>query len=542
MAAYLGIDVGTGSARAGLFDGSGRLLASGSHPLEIYRPAPDFAQQSSTQIWQAVCKAVEKTLSGFDDNQQDIKGIGIDATCSLVVTTEGGAPVSVSPDENPNQDVIVWMDHRAIEDAGHINALGSAALAFVGGAISPEMQTPKLRWLKHNAPHAWAQASSFWDLPDWLVHRATGTLKRSICSTGCKWTYNASKGLAGEGWDRGYMASIGLDDLIEDNWNAIGNAFAQPGESAGRLSDKAARELALPSGIPVAAGMIDAYAGALGTLFVRDDRQKSGHEGRLALVAGTSACHIAVTQEAHFVKGVWGPYLSALLPGTWVVEGGQSAAGALLDTIIARHSASAELQGSASEIGDRLADILQSLGNETATLTHDRHVQPDVLGNRSPLAEPWRQGAISGISLRHDVADLALDYLAAIQALAYGTRHIIDEMRKAGIEIDTIVVSGGLSKNRLYLREHADATGCRLLVPESPEPVLLGAAVAAAAAANPAVGLHDCAASLAGAAETIYPRIGHIAAYHDAKFQVYRAMQRDFAGYRETMQAAIAGT
>jgi len=80
---------------------------------------------------------------------------------------------------------------------------------------------------------------------------------------------------------------------------------------------------------------------------------------------------------------------------------------------------------------------------------------------------------------------LALEYLATIQAVAHGTCHIIDTMNAHGYRISTTAQStGGDSKNPVFLREHADATGARLLLPREPEAVLLGSAILAARAAE----------------------------------------------------------
>ena len=57
MRHFMGIDVGTGSARAGLFDGTGVLRGSGVVAIETVRPAPDFAEQRSVEIWAAVAAA-----------------------------------------------------------------------------------------------------------------------------------------------------------------------------------------------------------------------------------------------------------------------------------------------------------------------------------------------------------------------------------------------------------------------------------------------------------------------------------------------------
>lgn len=538
---FIGIDVGTGSARAGVFDQKGSLLGTASASIATKSPKPDFAQQSSAEIWASICQAVQQAVKSAAVNIETIGGIGFDATCSLVVADAQGAPVSVCPTGDISQDVILWMDHRAIGDAEEITATGAAVLAHVGGQISPEMEMPKLRWLKRELPESWARAARFWDLPDWLVHRASGTEMRSLCSPVCKWTYLGHKGMKGEGWDQDFLRQIGLEDLLDDDFIAIGKDFGAAGSRAGKLTPQAAEELGLRAGIAVATGLIDAYAGALGTLGVSDQQGSSELSGRLALIAGTSTCHICLTEDAVFVPGIWGPYYSVLLPRLWANEGGQSAAGALIDAVIARHSASQKIaqQFPDRRIAEVLDDHLAKMATETAMLTAERHVQPDFHGNRSPLAQPWRRGAITGLTLAHNIDDLALDYLATIQALAYGTRHILEELEHAGIKIDTLVVSGGLARNKLYLREHADATGCRVLVPSQEEPVLLGSAMIGAVAAEAYIDLPAAMEAMSGESQTIVARRGGITAYHNAKYQVYRKMQADYADYVSMMRAGI---
>lgn len=537
MTYFLGVDVGTGSARAGVFDAGGKLLGTAAQAIDTHRPRTDFAQQSSANIWASVAAAVRGAVAQAGVDSGEIAGIGFDATCSLVVSSATGAPVSVDPGGAPDLDVILWMDHRAMGDAEAINAIGGAPLDYVGGTISPEMELPKLRWLKRELPDAWAAAGAFHDLPDWLVHRATGTDARSLCSMVCKWTYLGHKGLNGEGWDDAFLSAIGLEDLAQDNHARIGTRLAAPGQPCGGLSDAAAAELGLTPGTPVAASLIDAHAGALGTLGVGLEAG-AALSGRLAVIAGTSTCHIALTPEPVFVPGIWGPYFGVVTNDLWALEGGQSAAGAALDAVIARHAASVDLTAQAQ--GRRITDLigahLASMADETATLTENRHVQPDFHGNRSPRAEPWRKGGTAGLTLDVGLDDLALEYLATVQALAYGTRHILDVMRARGVAIDTLVLSGGLARNALYLREHADATGCKVVVPDQAEPVLLGCAMLGAVAAGAQPGLPAAMAQMSGKARTITPRGGAIAAYHTRKFTVMQRMQDDYAAYVALMK------
>ena len=87
-------------------------------------------------------------------------------------------------------------------------------------------------------------------------------------------------------------------------------------------------ELGLTTGCRVATGLIDAHAGALGVLGAAAADGPAALDRQIAMIAGTSTCHMALSAEARPVPGVWGPYLGAVLPGLWLEEGGQSASGA----------------------------------------------------------------------------------------------------------------------------------------------------------------------------------------------------------------------
>ena len=397
--------------------------------------------------------------------------------------------MTVSPTGNDAQNVIMWMDHRAHAEADEINAGDHAVLAYVGGRISPEMQVPKLRWLKEHMPKTWRRARRFLDLPDFLTYQATRTDVRSLCTTVCKWTFLGHEGSGGR-WDEGFFRRVGLGDLVDEEFARIGTTAQPMGQRQGTLTQAAATSLGLMEGTPVSVSIIDAHAGGLGLIGAAVDGQVPGDDDfdrRLALIAGTSSCHMAVAKARRFVPGVWGPYWSAMVPGLWLTEGGQSATGALLEHVLDSHARGAEL----TEVSQRegvsryalLRQRLDELASEPigqAELTREVHVLPYFHGNRSPRADASLRGMVSGLRMTRDLDALAVQYLATVQAIAHGTRHIVDAMNDAGFRIDTILATGGDTKNELFLREHANATGCRIVLSREPEAVLLGAAILAA--------------------------------------------------------------
>src|SRR6478752_7848837 len=254
---YVGVDVGTGSARAGVFDERGRRVGMGVQPIQTFTPQTDFVEQSSDDIWAACGKAVRAALSEGGVDPATVRGVGFDATCSLVLLDADDRPVTVSPTGNAAQNVIVWMDHRALAEAAEINATGDDVLRYVGGKISPEMETPKLLWLSRHLPASFQKAARFFDLPDFLTYRATGNDTRSHCTTVCKWTYLGHEQGGAGAWSTSYFERIGLGTLLADGARRIGAKVSPLGQRVGSLTEASARELGLVAGTAVGVSCID---------------------------------------------------------------------------------------------------------------------------------------------------------------------------------------------------------------------------------------------------------------------------------------------
>ncbi|MCP4180923.1 MAG: FGGY-family carbohydrate kinase [bacterium] len=547
---YIGVDVGTGSARAGVFTSDGKMLASVVKNIKMWKNDPAFVEQSSNDIWKSVCYVVNKSVTDAEIDKSDVKGIGFDATCSLVALDGENKPVTVSPSEDSERNVIVWMDHRAIEETEFINSTNHKVLKYVGGKISPEMETPKLLWLKKHMPKTWMETERFFDLPDFLVYQATGKDIRSFCSTICKWTYlgHEESNLPNSygRWSDSFFHTIGLEDLSDRNYRKIGSNVRPIGESVpGGLCAKSAEELGLSVGTAVGISMIDAHAGGIGMIGAQlDDKPLTNSEmsKRLALIGGTSSCHMAVSTDPNFVPGVWGPYYSAMLPDMWLAEGGQSATGALVDHVIFSHSRADELKKQSGEtnksvyelLNDRL-EILAGDKSFPAELTKELHVLPYFHGNRSPRANPFLRGMISGLKLSDSIDELALLYLATIQAIAYGTKHIIEEMNKNGFQIETIFACGGGTKNPVFLREHADITGCEIVLSKEKEAVLLGSAILGVVASGNVSSVLDGMKAMNKVDRVIKPSSGKVANYHKVKYKVFHKMYSDQLEYSNIM-------
>lgn len=339
-----------------------------------------------------------------------VRGIGFAATCSLVVMDSDFRSISVTASSAGDDDhnIILWLDHRASKETALINDTQHNILRYVGGKVSIEMELSKMLWLKRHMSGDTFARCHFYDLSDALTTLATGQISRSFCGIVCKQGYippgvDDSK----MGWQRDFLHQIGLDELCDDNFRRLGGingvvsqhqvSEAQgihlsntghiqngthhtAGDQCGTLCDKAASDTDLPSGIPIGSGVIDAYAGWIGTVGA-DISLGSEHNGadgdplakassRLAAVAGTSTCHLVLSKQPTFVDGVWGPYRDVVIPGYCMTEGGQSATGELLRHILETHPAFLEAVSMARISRKNIYEYLTCESNKMQHVSH----------------------------------------------------------------------------------------------------------------------------------------------------------------------------
>jgi ribulose kinase len=265
------------------------------------------------------------------------------------------------------------------------------------------------------------------------------------------------------------------------------------GTDLGPLTTEAAAALGLTERCRVGVGLVDAHAGALGVLgsFAADTAQIDRH---LSLIGGTSSSMIALSAEPRPTAGVWGPYYGAVLPNAWLNEAGQSATGALLDHIIHWHAAGGEPTPALH--GAIIERVLVLRESEGLALADRLHVVPDFHGNRSPLGDPQALGVISGLTLDSDFDSLCRLYWRTAVAIALGVRHILDTLKEKGYATDTLLVTGGHTRNPLLMELYADATGCTVVEPMTRDATLLGVAMVAATAAGLHGSLGEAAAAM----------------------------------------------
>lgn len=503
----IGIDCGTQSLRSGIFDLQGSLIVQATKDYPVFYDHLGWAEQSAEDWWQAVKITINECLKKSTIDPVKIIGISVDGTsCTVLPVDKEGEPL---------RRALLWMDIRAHREAERVNATGHPILKYAGGQESPEWMLPKALWLKRNEPDIYHSASKIVECTDWLMYKLTGRWTASKCNVTCKWNYASPEG----GWADDLLKELGLED-IKVKWP---EDVLNLGDYAGQLTEKTARELGLNKSTIVAQGGIDAYAGMLGLAAVRP--------GRLALVIGTSTCHLAFSDRPIWNSGVWGPYPDALIPGNWVLEGGQTATGSIVQWFI--HNFCHKEKLAADNMGIDLYQLLDAKAEEAGIGAGGLVLLDYWQGNRSPIRDSQLRGAIWGLSLKHNNGHILR---AIYEGTAFGTRAILDNLAENGYKASQIYACGGGTKSKLWLQIHADVCNIPIYLTKVVDAPVLGSAICAAVGA----GQYD---NLIGAAEAMVQISGKIEPNNKVRNEYdfyYEKYQRTYLQLKDLMHEVTA--
>eukprot|EP00887_Chlorella_sp_A99_P007355 scaffold2.g7355.t1 len=479
----IGVDGGTESLRAGVFDLKGHPLAFAAVPYPTHYPHPSWAEQAPGDWWRALGEAVREAVALAGVAPAAIAGLTVDTTCCTVVALDARG--------KPLRPAILWQDMRAAEQAAKVAATGDPAVAVnCGGAgpVSAEWMVPKALWLKEKEPEVFEKATyiceyqarrcaffppiaffhcflfaATWQGPllaaalllantavrdsqqDFIQFHLTGRMVASLNNVSVRWHYSTARG----GWPASLLAALGLEGLAA-KWP---REVLPLGAAVGGLTQAAADHLGLPVGTVVGQGGADAFVGMLGLGVT--------HAGQMALLTGSSHLHLGLSNHAFGGAGIFGTYSDAVLPGLHVVEGGQTSTGSILNC----------------------------------------------------------RGAIAGLTLKHGRGHV---FRALLESVCYGTEHVLEAMRGAGYAPAELRVAGGATKSPLWLQIHADVSNLPLQLTVVGEACVLGSAVLAAVAA----GLHPSLEAAAGAMVELGPFVRPDPERHAAYAKHYEAYRR----------------
>jgi xylulokinase len=475
--AFLGVDLGSSELRAGLVSPDGRLFG-----LERARMAMmvdtdrGIAEQDPDAWWAGLARIVHALASRLD---VDVAGIAVDG--------HGPTLTSVDREGRPTRPAIAWLDRRASseqEELADASGLQGWALGVLPAAL----------WVARHEPEVAARTA--WYLNSWeaLTLRLTGVAATSLVD--------------------GQISPV---EAVHGALGPVAVRIAPPvaaGTTVGALTVDAAAALGLRPGIPVVAGVVDAFA--------------SFHGGRMlepgdAIDVGGSAGGFGVYWDRP-VSAAGSFTTPAPLAGRYVVGGAMAATGRsvewLRDTILG---------------GDRSVDHLIEEAVSVGPGADGLVFLPYLAGERSPIWDPDARGAFIGLTLAHDRAHLAR---AVLEASALAIRHVAEPILAAGVRVTAMRVAGGPARSDAWNQIKADVTRFTVEVPHILETAVAGSAILAAVGTGAYPDLPAAIAGMTAIDRRLEPNPER-AEVHDRTYAAYTALHPALAPILQTLRRPL---
>ena len=466
---WLGLDLGTQSARALVVSADGEVLAAGSSPLRGRRDGQRH-EQDPEDWWNAITIACRSALA--ERAGEAVMGLALCATSGTIALVDScGDPLSAG---------LMYDDSRACEEARRAGELGEELWDSLGYRPQPSWALPKLLWLlreHHDLPAGARLAHQ----ADFVTRRLVGDEVPADSSHALKTGYD----LLSDAWPEELMSELGVPDGLLPE-------VVRPGLRLGTVRAAAAEATAIPEGTPVIAGMTDGCAAQLaaGALDV----------GSWNSVLGTTLVLKGVAPEP--IRDPLGTVYSHRSPdGNWLPGGASSVgAGVLAECFPDRDLSELDRWAAEREPAGVLAYPLRSRGE------------------RFPFAAAEAEGFLLG-----EPADDVDHYAALLQGVAYVERLCFDHLDRLGAPIGgELSLTGGGARSRYWCQLRADVLGRQLRLPESAEGAL-GMAVLAASAERP---LSEAAARMVRVREVIDPRRNRVECFREPYLRFVDELER----------------
>ena len=518
----IGIDYGSDSARAVVVEAStGRRLGTGVWEYSRWSrglycdPGKNVFRQHPLDYLEALEKSVAAALSEAGEGSgMAVAALAVDTTGSTPAPVDGnGTPLALLPEfaENPDAMFYMWKDHSSIAEAAEVDRAfrtkGDVDYTKFQGAYSAEWYWAKILHARRNAPGVCERAVSWVEHSDWIPAVLTGTtdpktIRRNPTGAGHKAYWHSEFG--------GLPARevlCGLDPYL----GMIADGYTKPetgGTVIGKITEEWAGKLGINPCAVVGVGVFDAHAAGLG----------AGIKPKfLVKVIGTSTVDMMIEQPEVLagkkITDVCGIAENSIVPGYLGIESGQAAFGDMFSWLrrvlmwsVHDFLASPDLNLQDTNrlekaYYDRLIGRIQ---DEAAGMKPDENlIALDWLnGRRYPLNNDALKGMISGLTIGTSAPQL---YAALAHAAVFGSRRIFETFIAKGVEIEGVIVVGGIAKKSPYIMQMlADCLGRPIHVSSDTQASAAGAAICAAVAGGVYPSIPDAVEHMAAGYEKTY--------------------------------------
>ncbi|MFL1695235.1 gluconokinase [Weissella kandleri] len=490
----IGVDMGTTSTKAVLFDKAGHVITSANKGYNLYRDEPDMAEEDLDEIFEAFSDAIREVVR-YDKNANILAVSFSSAMHSLI---------ALDKDWNPLTRVITWADTRAVKYTEELkaNGIGDEIYAHTGTPIHPMAPLSKLLWLKNEHPDVYNNAAHYLGIKEYIFHRLFGVNRMDISIASGTGMFNSFD----LNWDKQALEVTGVkqEQMPET---------VDPYTMETDMIEEYSVLLGLPKDTPFVYGAGDGPLSNLGVNAVQP--------GVAAVTIGTSGA-IRVVTDAPKIDPKGRTFTYALDRDHWVVGGPVNNGGDVFRWV--RNNLFDSEKSTASLLNMDSYDLITEIASQVPAGANGLIFHPYLGGERAPIWDANARGSFFGLTHGHTRAHMARAVLEGIIFNIYMVELALEEV--VG-DLKSIQATGGFARSALWRQMLADIFEQPVTVPEAFE----SGALAATVMAQKALGLVDSLdviGDMVGEANTYQP--------NPENYEVYRELAPIFIRLSRQLQ------
>lgn len=466
---YIGIDLGTSSVKCILVNEKGKILRSISKKSHLLMPSALSREQNPEEWFTQTMYALQELIDGFEE---EIIAIGLSGQMHGLVVLDGKDQII--------RNALLWNDQRTIDEVEYLNReIGiDNLLKFNGNIALTGLTAPKILWMRKNEPEMFNQINKIMLPKDYLVYRLTGIFASDVTDMSGSLFFDPRT----KTYSEEILRILGITKDV------LPRVF-ESSDCVGVLNDEIKSALRIKQDIKVIIGAGDQAAGAIGIGLV-DDGDCGISLGTSGVVfVATDAFHIDKKSNIQSYAHANGKYhmMSVML----------SCAGSLKwwnENIIGNYN-----------YENFFHNIAQSNSQE------DLYFLPYLSGERAPINDPLAKGVLFGLSTHHTKRDIDR---AIVEGITYALRESLELIKKSGININKVRITGGGAKNDIVAQLIADILNVevyRLKIEEGPA---FGAAVLAMVGHNIYSNVNDASKAFIEIRDVFTPNLNNTSQYN----------------------------
>jgi xylulokinase len=420
----LGIDYGTGGAKASIINTEGEELAYAFEEYPILTPNPGWSEHNAKLHWEVACRLIKRSIKKAKIKSADIAGIAVSSAYpSLVLIDKNIEPV---------HNAYNLMDKRAVKQVEWLQKnIGEKEIFDISkNRLEDHPVITNLMWEKENRSDDFKKIDKALSVDGFINAKLTGKLTGHFSGAAF---YGVAYDLLNKKFNTELLDKIGISvDLFPELY--------QCEDVIGGVTSEAAKATGLAEGTPVAAGQVDCNAGWVGA--------GATEEGDLQMNLGTCGNFGIITKNTDFPDTMINFAYTADSEDTFIIVPTTTTGGQLIrymrDNFYKMEMASQDIFDTDTfDLINREAEKVPPGSEGLLTL-------PFMMGERTPIWDVNARGVLFGLSLNHTRGHVVRSMMEAVGYALYDSFRIIKESgKKVGTQI---VLNEGGAKSKLWRR------------------------------------------------------------------------------------------